>query len=249
MDNVNDTFFDGHYKDIWRSIIPEILTTREVDFIQQYFNLKPEDKVLDIMCGYGRHALGLARKGMNVTAIDNLAEYINEIKEIAEKENLAIVAIQSNVINYTADADFDLVICMGNSLNFFDAEDTLNIMKAVAGHLKTGGKFLINSWSVAEIVSRNFRERNESKIGDMRFLTESKSLSHPTRIETQSTIIAPNGSVETKTGIDYIFTVAEIEEMLSKVGFAVNEMYSIPGKKKFAEGEPRIYIIAEKVSR
>lgn len=248
MSNINDSFFDGYYKDIWRSIIPEILTTREVDFILQYFNLKPEDKVLDIMCGYGRHALGLARKGMNVTAIDNLADYVNEIKEIAQKENLTVAAIQSNVINYTADADFDLVICMGNSLNFFNAEDTLNIMKAVAGHLKPGGKFLINSWSLAEIVSKNFRERNESKIGDMRFLTESKYLSHPTRIETQSTIIAPDGSEETKTGIDYILTVAEIEEMLNKAGFAVNDMYSIPGEKKFTEGEPRIYIIAEKIS-
>lgn len=248
MSNVNDTFFDGHYKEIWRSIIPDILTTREVDFILQYFDLKPDNKVLDIMCGYGRHALGLARKGMKVTAIDNLADYINEINQIAQKENLTVTAIQSNIINYAADADFDLVICMGNSLNFFNAEDTLGIMKAVAGHLKSGGKFLINSWSLAEIVSRNFKDRNESMIGNMRFLTESRFLSDPTRIETTSTIIAPDGSKETKTGIDYIFTVAEIEVMLNQAGFFINEIYSIPGKKRFSEGEPRIYIIAEKIS-
>src|SRR5262249_9688689 len=149
----NDNFFDGYYKDIWRSIIPEILTAREVDFILQYFDLKPNNKVLDIMCGYGRHALALARKGMTVTAIDNLPDYVSEIREIAQKENLPVNAVQSDVINYKADPDFDLVLCMGNSLNFFDAKDTFGIMKAVAGHLKTGGKFLINSWSLAEIVS------------------------------------------------------------------------------------------------
>lgn len=246
MSNINDSYFDGYYKNIWRSIIPDILTTREVDFILQYFDLKPDNKVLDIMCGYGRHALGLARKGMNVTAIDNLADYIKEIGEVAKKENLPVNAIQSDVINYKADADFDLALCMGNSLNFFNATDTLSIMKAVAGHLKPGGKFLINSWSLAEIVSKNFKEKNESIIGDMRFLTQSKYLSDPIRIETQSTIIAPDGSVETKTGIDYIFTTTEIEAMLKQAGFVVNEMYSIPGKKKFTEGEPRIYIIAEK---
>jgi 2-polyprenyl-3-methyl-5-hydroxy-6-metoxy-1,4-benzoquinol methylase len=246
MSNINDTFFDGYYKDIWRSIIPEILTTREVDFIIQYFDLQPNYKVLDIMCGYGRHATGLARKGMNVTAIDNLADYISEIKEIAQKENLLLNAIQSDVINYKADADFDLALCMGNSLNFFNAEDTLSIIKAVANNLKTGGKFLINSWSLAEIVSRNFKEENESLIGNMKFLTKSKYLYNPTRIETQSTILASDGSVEIKTGVDYIFTTAEIEAMLNKAGFTVKEIYSIPGKKIFTEGDPRIYIIAEK---
>ena len=246
MSNINDTYFDGYYKDIWRTIIPEVLTTREVDFITPYFNLKPNNKILDIMCGYGRHALALARKGMTVTAIDNLAEYIKEIKEIAQKENLPVTAIQSDVINYKADSDFDLALCMGNSLNFFNADDTFDIIKAVAGHLKTGGKFLINSWSLAEIVSKNFKEKNESLIAGMKFLTESKYLYNPTRIETQSTIIAPDGTVETKTGIDYIFTTTEIEIMLNKAGFKINEMYSIPGKKKFEEGEPRIYIIAEK---
>ena len=246
MSNINDTYFDGYYKDIWRSIIPEILTTREVDFIIPYFDLKPNNKILDIMCGYGRHALALARKGMTVTAIDNLPDYINEIKGIAQKENLSVTAIQSDVIDYKVDSDFDLALCMVNSLNFFNAEDTFSILKAVASHLRTGGKFLINSWSMAEIVSKNFKEKNESLISGMRFLTESKYLYNPTRIETQSTIITLDGTVETKTGVDYIFTTAEIEAMLNDAGFKINEMYSIPGKKIFTEGEPRIYIIAEK---
>ena len=55
----------------------------------QYFNLQPGSKVLDLMCGYGRHAIALAKKGIEVTAIDNLEEYINEIKDTAEKEQSA----------------------------------------------------------------------------------------------------------------------------------------------------------------
>jgi len=55
MSNINDLFFDGHYKDIWRAIIPAQLTDREVRFMLEYFDLKPGDEVLDMMCGYGRH--------------------------------------------------------------------------------------------------------------------------------------------------------------------------------------------------
>jgi 2-polyprenyl-3-methyl-5-hydroxy-6-metoxy-1,4-benzoquinol methylase len=246
MTNINDSYFDGFYKEIWRTLIPEILTTREIDFIIQYFDLQSGDNVLDIMCGYGRHTLGLARKGIKVTAIDNLPEYIYEIQEITKKENLPVKAIQSDVVNYKPDKEYDLAICMGNSLNFFNEEDTLNIMKAVFERLKPGGKFLINSWSLLEIVKEKFKEKNESRVGDMKFLTESKYLSNPTRIQTQSTIIAPDGSIETKTGVDYIFSLAEMETMLNKAGFHVKDLYSIPGKKKFEAGEPRIYIIAEK---
>lgn len=86
MDNINDNFFDGYYKDIWRTLIPEELTVKEVDFMIPFFNLGSGSKVLDLMCGYGRHALGLARKGITVTAVDNLSAYINEVKAIAEKE-------------------------------------------------------------------------------------------------------------------------------------------------------------------
>ncbi|HKB43030.1 MAG TPA: hypothetical protein VKC90_01525, partial [Chitinophagaceae bacterium] len=62
MDNINDTYFDGYYKEIWRAMIPDELTRKEIEFIVPYFNLQPGSKVLDLMCGYGRHAIALAKK-------------------------------------------------------------------------------------------------------------------------------------------------------------------------------------------
>lgn len=41
MSNINDTYFDGHYKEIWRTIIPDELTVKETDFILNYFTLEP----------------------------------------------------------------------------------------------------------------------------------------------------------------------------------------------------------------
>src|SRR5258705_9038405 len=120
MDNINDTYFDGYYKEIWRAMIPDELTRKEIEFIVPYFNLQPGNKVLDLMCGYGRHAIALAKKDISVTAVDNLGDYINEIRQVAEKENLPIKAVQSGVVEYKTDDKFDLILCMGNSLNFFN---------------------------------------------------------------------------------------------------------------------------------
>ena len=52
--------------------------------------------------------------------------------------------------------------------------------------------------------------------------------------------------MEEKEGVDYIFSIAEMETMLNKAGFNLKEIYSIPGRKKFTLGEPRAYIVAEK---
>ncbi len=246
MSNINDTFFDGYYKEIWRTAIPDELTVREVDFIVPFFNLQPGNKVLDMMCGYGRHAIALAKKGINVTAVDNLHDYIAEIEKTSREEQLPLKAVQADVINYKADDIFDLVICMGNSLNFFDTKETIQLLTAISSYLKPGGHILINTWSLAETVIKSFKERSWNKVGEMKFLTESKFLFHPTRIETESTIITLDHKTEIKTGIDYIFSVNEMEDMLNKAGLSLKEIYSVPGKKKFAIGEPRAYIVAQK---
>lgn len=246
MSNINDTFFDGHYKEIWRSLIPEELTVKEVDFMLPYFNLQAGSKVLDLMCGYGRHAIALARKGIAVTAVDNLGDYTNEIAEIAEKEQLPLKVVKEDVIRYKTDDDFDLAICMGNSLNFFAAPDVVKFLTNVTKHLKPGGHLLINSWSIAEIILKNFKEKGWSKIGDVKFLTDSKLLFHPTRMETESLTIFPDGRSETKAGIDYIFSINEMETLLQEAGLTLKEVYSIPGRKKFSLGEPRAYIVAGK---
>ena len=246
MENVNDSYFDGYYKEMWRAIIPEELTGKEIDFMLPYFNLQPGSKVLDLMCGYGRHAIALAKKGISVTAVDNLDDYINEIKKITEKENLPISAVKSGVIEYKTNDKFDLILCMGNSLNFFNPDDTLQILLKISSYLKGKGYLLINTWSLAEIAIKQFKDKQWSQVGDMKYIVDSKYLFHPTRVETEHLIIAPDGKTETKTAIDYIFSVAEMEAMLNKAGLVLKEIYSIPGKKKFTLGEPRAYIVAEK---
>jgi 2-polyprenyl-3-methyl-5-hydroxy-6-metoxy-1,4-benzoquinol methylase len=244
MENINDSYFDGYYKEIWRAMIPEELTTKEVDFMLPYFNLQPGSKVLDLMCGYGRHAIALAKKGISVIAVDNLSDYINEIKQVAEKENLSIKPVKSSVMDYKTDETFDLVLCMGNSLNFFNADNIVQILSNISSYLKADGHLLLNTWSLAEIAIKQFKEKTWSYAGNLKFLVDSKYLFHPTRIETESTIIAPDGKTENKTGIDYIFSVSEMETMLNKSGLVMKEIYSIPGRKKFALGETRAYIIA-----
>ena len=251
MDNrdvstVNDIYFDGIYKDIWKSLIPQKLTDAEVAFMMECANLKPGSQVLDIMCGFGRHAIGLARNGCQVTAIDNLTTYINELTAIAIEDQLPIKCLQQHVLDFKSSIQYDLAICMGNSLNFFDRTDTLNILDLTNHHLKRGGRLLINSWSIAEIVIKDFVADHTGKKDDLIIETKSEYLLQPTRIETTNIFTLPDGTKEEKKAIDFVFSFAELEAMLIETGYRLISAESIPGRKKFTLGDPRIYIVAEK---
>lgn len=244
MGNINDTYFDGHYKDVWKAIIPEELTRRETDFLLSYFELNPGEQVLDLMCGYGRHSISLARKGINVTAVDNLSDYILEIEKEAKAQSLPIQAIQSDILDFRSEKNFDLALCMGNSLNFFNYFDTQAILTNIASMLKPGGNLLINTWSLAEIAFRQFTEESKGEVANVTVESTSKYYFLPNRIETETRMTLPDGNPETKTAIDYIFSINEIENLLSQAGFKLKEVYSIPGRKKFTLGDPRAYIVA-----
>jgi len=244
--NINDSFFDGHYKDVWRALIPEALTKAEVAYLVNETGLKPGSKVLDLMCGYGRHALSLARLGISVTAVDNLADYINEIKEIAEKENLPVEALQEDVMQFQSKDKYDLIICMGNSMSFFNEEDSEKLFSNISSHLMANGRAIFNSWIIAEIVIKQFRDNSWATIGDIKCLYNSKYLFSPARIETESTFIGRDGHTEIKKAVDYIYSLNETETLLKRAGLVAKEIWSIPKKKKFALGEPRVYIVAEK---
>jgi SAM-dependent methyltransferase len=246
--NINDTFFEGTYKEVWRGIIPNGLTEAEVDFITEIAGLQKADSVLDIMCGYGRHAIELSKRGMHTTAVDNLKEYIEEIKAKAKEENLPIKAVQAGALEVELTGTYDAAICMGNSFSFFDKKDATNLLKKIAAQLKPGGILVINSWMIAEIAIKHFRERDWQYINDFKYLLDYKFLFHPNRIESEQTIISKDGSIEVLKGVDYIFSLDELEMMFKEAGLTTKNLYSTPRKRKFALGDGRIYIVAEKMA-
>jgi 2-polyprenyl-3-methyl-5-hydroxy-6-metoxy-1,4-benzoquinol methylase len=246
--NINSSFFDGYYKDIWREIFPEKTTLAEVDWIISEGNLQKADHVLDIMCGHGRHTLEMAKRGLKVTAVDNLPDYIDEIKKTTKTNHLDIDAYCTDVLEIQIDQKYDAILCMGNSIQFFNEEELLRLLSVLSEHLNPGRKFFINTWSLAEIAIKNFKENAWSRVGEMMLLSECKFLFHPTRMEMNTTMISKDGKREEKKGVDYIYSINEMESLLNKTGFRLKEIYSIPGKKLFTVGEPRAYIVAEKIS-
>lgn len=245
--NINDHFFNGQYKEVWRRTIPPGLTEAEVDFIEEVADLKKHQHLLDAMCGYGRHALELGQRGYSVTAIDNATTYIEELNEKATKLKLPVNGRAESMMAIHLETVFDAIICMGNSFAFFTEAQAINLLHKFATHLMPGGKLIINTWMIAEIAVRHFKEREWHQMTGYKYLIENKFFFQPTRIESVHTVIPTVGTMEEIKGVDYIFSISELEKMFAQNQFVLKEVYSTPRKKKFALGDGRAYIVAEKI--
>lgn len=244
--NINDHFFDGGYQEVWRRIIPPGLSELECELIEEIANLQSGDAVLDLMCGYGRHTLLLARRGFQVTAIDNLATYISEIKATAAAEGLPVEATTAGALEASLNGQYKAVICMGNSFAFFNHTDAAALLSKISHHLQGDGILLINSWMVAEIAIKHFREKEWYEVDGYKYMLDYRFCFQPSRIESEHTIVAADGSIEVINGVDYIFTLAEMETMFNQAGLTTTALYATPRKRPFRMGDNRIYIVASK---
>ena len=66
-------------------------TVREIDLLVRAAGLEPNDKILDLCCGQGRHSMELARRGFrNVTGVDRSRYLVRLARKRAKTLNLEL---------------------------------------------------------------------------------------------------------------------------------------------------------------
>lgn len=114
-------------------------TEQEVDFLWDALGLAAGQRVLDVGCGPGRHALALARRGAGVTGIDISADFVALARQAAAEEGFETCTFAvADAATSTYDGEFDAVIslCQGGfGLPRHGADDD-----AVFGALVRAGK-------------------------------------------------------------------------------------------------------------
>ncbi len=242
---INFIFFDGYYKDIWKKVIPSKASIIESNFLIEVCNLKEHAHVLDLMCGYGRHAIELAKQNIQITAIDIQKDYIKEIDFFAKTEALPINAINSNILTVEYGSQFDAALCMGNSFSVLNYETAIKILTKINSSLKTDGKLVIDTWMLAEIINKGYKKRDWSKIEDFYYLVENEYCFNPTRLESHHIMISKK-ETEIKESVDYILSINEYSKLLNTTGFKIENIFSTPNKSIFKFGDPRAYIVCKK---
>ncbi len=133
-------------------------TRNEVAFLARQLPLPRYRRVLDLCGGYGRHALGLAGQGYEVTGLDRDEEAIAEARRRAQAVGVNVTYITGDMRELGAlPGTFDAVINMWQSMNYFDEETNASVMRAIHDKLTPGGRFIVDSFN------REYFERNQGE--------------------------------------------------------------------------------------
>ncbi|GAB3255209.1 class I SAM-dependent methyltransferase [Larkinella harenae] len=240
-----ENFFTGLVQEAWKAAQSEEQTELECDFLNDVLDLQPGQPVLDIFCGYGRHALELARMGYVVTGVDIATESIQELQKTAKKEKLTVTALAGDFMGLTLEDGFQAAYCMGNSFSFFPHDQMLVFLRKIANTLPKNGRFVADTGMIAESILPDFEERSWMQIGDITFLLENEYDPRSSCINAQLTYLQ-NGKTLHRKARHYVYTLAELSRLFEQAGLRVADVYSNLDGSDFLLGDERLLIVSEK---
>lgn len=130
-----------------RSVGDDAVTRRELDVFSELLPLQPDDHILDLCGGHGRHSMELCRRGwIHCTVLDYSQTLLDIGAQQAVRSNYPIKFSQGDAREMRfADSAFDHVMILGNSLGYIpDDHADEAIFRECHRVLKSGGWLLVD---------------------------------------------------------------------------------------------------------
>ncbi|MCE2504324.1 MAG: class I SAM-dependent methyltransferase [Chlorobi bacterium] len=120
-----------------------------IDIIQRATQFHPTEtdkvRVLDIACGPGRHAISLAKRGFDVTAVDLSTTLLHHAHSEAQKAEVPIKFLQLDMRSLDFNAKFDLAVQLFSSFGYFDTiEEDFAVIQGARQALRDIGYYAID---------------------------------------------------------------------------------------------------------
>ncbi len=224
--------------------IPVEKTMEEVDNIERLLRLKKGDRILDLCCGIGRHAIELARRGYNVTGVDVSPAMLEYAKKCMQKEKVNCRFILCDMREIDFKNEFDACINMFTAFGYFDDEENKLVLENVYRALVPGGKFLMELVNRDWII-RNYRE-HDWECWDDTIILEERNFDPATSINYSRVIFIKNGKKHHREIKLRVYSYHELKKLLREVGFKNIEGYDRWSENKITIDTSRMVIFANK---
>jgi ubiquinone/menaquinone biosynthesis C-methylase UbiE len=223
-------------------------TDREAEFVANALGVPPPARLLDLCCGWGRHAIRLAQRGYAVSGLD-LSTYHIELARAASREaQVGVEWIEGDMRRIPfRDATFGAVINMFTAFGYFDDEGNQQVLEQVARVLAPGGRFLI------DVINRDylmgvFRESDWREESDGRVILERRRWDAQTgRIHAEWILIDPDGRRRVHVHDERVYTLQELELRMAAAGLRVSDTFGDYNGGPLERNSRRLVVVADKV--
>ncbi len=223
-------FFDNEFfaRDFALMKEEEELTAREARFILSELALRPHERVLDLACGFGRHALQIAPYVAEVVGVDRTASYIDDARAEAEQRDVANATFGVlDMREVSFEAEFDAAYNYFCAWGYYDEDTNFEVLRRVRRALRPGGRFLLEFIN-RDGEARQLRRRSWVRRSDGVLVLYQRRLDCTTgRYHLHHTFIDPSGIREIE--IDHQLPSSdEFARLFRRAGFREVRLVSAP---------------------
>jgi ubiquinone/menaquinone biosynthesis C-methylase UbiE len=223
-------------------------TKIEVATIAKLFKIKRGDTLLDVACGYGRHALIFAEKyGLKVTGIDISQGLITTAKRLAREKGLNIKYEVRHAVDLPWSNKFDYAMIAFNTLSLFSPEDAPKVLQGIHRALKQGGRLFL------DLDNKPYNCRYGTYDTHWYMWPSGLTLQELYFHEDISTeinrdiIFTPNDGIDDSFIIfKRIYAASEIKKLLKGCGFQVEQIYGNWDLAPLKKASPKMIITGVK---
>jgi len=241
-------FFEGPVHELWNRIVPAEMTAAEVDFLAGVLAAgKAKPRVLDLACGAGRHALGLAAQGFAVTGIDIAASELAQLSRVAGAKKLDVRVVQHDMrelASWEVPKPFDGAYCFGNALAYLSPDELAEMLAAVAERLRPGARIVLDSAMIAESFLAAFEDQIELQAGDLHLVIDNLYDVAESRVVGTYVFTDATGTVTARRFAHWCLTTRELLGIVDEAGFEVEELLEDVDGEAYELGSPRLLLVA-----
>jgi len=176
--------------------------------------------VLDAPCGFGRHAIPLARAGFRVTGADRSQALLEDARRRAGGERWPKWVRADYRELPMPDGSFDLVVNLFSSLGYLGDEQDTRAVAEFRRVLRPDGRLVIETMHRDALVT-DFHEQDWQLLGEGRLLLEQRTFDPAAGVaQMTQTLVATDGTRESRTMSLRVYTATELLAMLERAGFS-----------------------------
>jgi len=240
-----EAFFVGLALEFWRAAIPAEATAAEVAFCLEALDPAPGAEVLDVPCGHGRHALGIAAAGHPVVGVDLAAEEIAVAEAAAGERGLPARFVRADMRDLPWEEAFGGAVCLGNSFGYLDHRGNRDFLAAVSRALRPGARFVLDTSTAAESLLPRLRDEIRMEAGGVEMVARNDYDAPAGRLDIDFRF-RRDGREEARRISQAVHTAAEVARLLGEAGLETIALHGGPDGSPYRVASPRLLIVAER---
>jgi SAM-dependent methyltransferase len=227
----------------YRDDLTDERSDAEVASLVKLLELDSPMRILDLACGFGRHANRLAALGHSVTGVDYMPGFLTLARRKAADMGVQVDYRQGDMRQVSFLEEFDRVLLLFTSFGYFEDSENEQVVENMARALKPGGCLMFDIPS-RDAILKDLRPADVVDKGDDLLINRCSFDVLTGRFQNRRIVIR-NGVRKDKPYSIRLYNATEVRHLLSRAGLVDHKLLGGDGQPLSASSR-RMVVIARK---